>query len=273
MQAMNNAPIGVLDSGVGGLSIWKEIVSQLPNESTIYVADSVNCPYGNKSSETIYRLAKRLVKFLILKKVKLIVLACNTITVSCLDKLREDFPNIPIVGTVPVVKTAAEKTQKKRIGILSTSATAKSRYQKDLIKKFALGCKVFNIGTDKLVPSIEQGEIGASMIRIIEAELQPFIKAEIDVLALGCSHFPFLKEKMQKILGNNVLILDSGAAIARQVKRILIANQAISSSKITKHRFYTTGDVRKFDIIARRLVGNTFLGGDIVITNILVYLE
>lgn len=128
-----------------------------------------------------------------------------------------------------------------------------------------------------LSPLIERGEVGASMIRIIEAELQPLIKAEIDVLALGCSHFPFVKQFMQKILGKDVTILDSAPAIARQVKRVLISNQAISSSEIPRHRFYTTGDGRKFDIIARRLVGNTFLSRNIligeVITNILVYLE
>lgn len=258
---MENRPIGVLDSGVGGLSIWREIVVQLPNESTIYVADSANCPYGRRSSKEIYRLAKRLVKFLLSKNAKLIVLACNTITVSCLDKLRKDFPNIPIVGTVPVVKTAVERTKNKRIGILSTVGTAKSQYQKNLIRTFAGDCEVISIGTDKLVPFIEKGEIHGRRIKeLLQRELQHFILASIDTLALGCSHFPFLKSEMQKVLGKKALILDSAGAIARQVKRVLKENGDVSKKNSPLHFLYTTGDVDTFRKVARKLVGKTFTG-------------
>ena len=134
---MSSDSIGVIDSGLGGLSIWRQIVKKLPKESTIYLADSKNCPYGSNSSEEIYQLSKKLVTFLVQKKVKLIVLACNTITVSCLDKLRKEFPKTPIIGTVPVIKTASEITKNNKIGVLSTARTARSKYQKKLIKTFA----------------------------------------------------------------------------------------------------------------------------------------
>ncbi|MBI4130218.1 glutamate racemase [Candidatus Roizmanbacteria bacterium] len=238
---MNNYPIGILDSGVGGLTIWKEIVTLLPRESTIYIGDSKNCPYGSKSVEKIYLLAKRLVKFLVQKQCKIIVVACNTISVSCLDQLRKDFSEIPIIGTVPVVKTADQVSKKKRIGILSTSATSQSTYQRDLIQKFASDCDVIDSGTDTLVPFIEEGKIEEAE-KVLTTILKPYIDAKIDVLVLGCSHFPFLKTQIQHILGSHITILDSGSAIAQQVKRVLAEKNLSAQKKIGKHLMYTTGN-------------------------------
>ena len=249
---MNNRPIGVLDSGIGGLTIWREIVRLLPKESTIYIADSKNCPYGKKTPEQIHAFAKRLIKFLLKKDVKLIVIACNTITVSCLDKLREEFTNVPIVGTVPVIKTASEQTKNGIIGIFSTSGTAKSMYQKSLINKFAKDKTVINIGTDKLVPMIEKGK---SMYLVIKKILLPFKKTNIDVLALGCSHYPLIREQIQRVLGLQVVILDSGAAIARQVRRVLSNNNSLSSLKIAAHSFFTTGDKELLNHVLSQQIG------------------
>lgn len=243
---MNNQPIGVLDSGVGGLSIWREIVKLLPHESTVYIADSKNCPYGTKTPEEIYLLARRLVLFLTQKEAKLIVLACNTITVNCLDKLRRDFPQISIVGTVPVIKTAVELTANKKIGVLSTIVTANSQYQKELIQKFAAGCHVLNLGTDKLVPFVERGELqGEALQKTVEEVLLPFQEAGVDTIALGCSHYPFLEPVMQQIVGQKVHILDSGAAIARQVKRVLELKHE-TNTITASHTLYTTGDKTQF---------------------------
>ena len=253
---MNNQPIGILDSGVGGLSIWREITKELPNESTIYLADSINCPYGDKTEEEIYNLAKRLVQFLLKKKVKLIVLACNTITVFSIDRLRTNFPQIPIVGTVPAVKTAAKMTKNKKIGILSTPATSKSKYQKELIDKFATDCKVINIGSEKLVPLIEKGEIAGKKIgSVLKKALKKFIEKQVDVIALGCSHFPFLKDTIEKIMGDKVKILDSGKAIARQVRRVLTNNDDLSLNKNPSYAFYSTGDAKELKTVAKKLVG------------------
>lgn len=257
---MHNQPIGILDSGVGGLSIWKEIINHLPHESTIYIADSKNCPYGTKSSDEIYGLAKKLVQFLVKKKVKLVVIACNTITVSCLGKLRHDFPDMPIVGAVPVVKTAREKTKSKKVAVLSTSATAKSFYQKNLIEQFAGDVEVKNIGIDILVPFVERGElIGKELDLVLRKTILPFTNNGLDVLALGCSHFPFLKDSIQKIVGKNVLLLDSGGAIARQVERVLTRNNTLSKVN-PKHLFFTTGNEGQFKNVAATLIGGTITG-------------
>lgn len=239
---MNNQPIGILDSGVGGLTIWNEIVSQLPNESTVYIADSLNCPYGSKNKNQIHEMSKKMIEFLLAKEVKLIVIACNTITVSCLDQLRIDFPKIPIIGVVPVIKTAVSLTKNKRIGVLSTTRTANSTYQKKLIKKFAKNCKVFVHGTDELVPLIEKGKTsGTEIDKILRIVLAKFKREKIDTLALGCSHFPLLEPEISRILGSDVLLLDSAGAIARQVGHVLQNNFLLAKTKKPTHKFFTTG--------------------------------
>lgn len=240
---MHNQPIGIIDSGVGGLTIWQEIAHQLPHESVVYIADSKNCPYGDKTPEHIYALAKKLIAFLVAKDVKLIVIACNTITVTCLDKLRNDFPSVPIVGTVPVVKLAATLSHKRSIGVLSTRATSKSQYQKQLIAQFAADCEVVTVGTDKLVPLVEAGKTSGKEVKAVLAEvLAPFRHGAVDVLVLGCTHFPFLKAAMQGIVGEHVRILDSAGAIARQVHRVLEKNGVLASQAQGKYVFYTTGE-------------------------------
>lgn len=240
---MKAQPIGVIDSGVGGLTVLKEIMQKLPKESLIYVGDSKHAPYGSLHADEIYKLATRLVTFLLEQNTKLIVVACNTITVSCIDRLRTDYPDIPIVGAVPVVKTAVKMTKNKRIGIISTTRTAQSDYQKKLIEKFTAGYTVFNHGTDTLVPLIEQGKLSSSeMETALHRSLSKFISEDIDTLALGCTHFPFIKTEIQKILGDDVQILDSGAAIARQVKRILEHNKLLTDNANALHLFYTTGN-------------------------------
>jgi glutamate racemase len=253
---MKNNPIGVVDSGVGGLSIWKEVISQLPNESTIYLADSANCPYGSRQCEEIYVLAQRMVKFLIDKNVKLIVIACNTMTVCCIDRLRRDFPHLPIVGVVPVIKTAALTSKNKHIGILSTVSTANSMYQKELIEKFSNGCTVINKGTDKLVPLVENGIIDGNEVgKVLTEELEDFKTEGVDVIALGCTHFPFLKEKINKILGSHIAILDSGGAVARQVHRVLEKEGLISVNNTVSHEFHTTGNTVQFDLVMGKVLG------------------
>lgn len=250
---MKDTPIGVLDSGLGGLTVWKEIVALLPNESTVYIADSKNTPYGARHTDEIYHLSKKMIEFLIPKGVKLIVVACNTITVSCLDRLRNDYPDIPIVGTVPVVKTAALVTNNKQIGVLSTTHTAKSQYQKKLISQFANGCVVHTHGTDELVPLIEQGVLsGEKVTQVLKTVLSKFQKERVDTIALGCTHFPFLRAQMQQILGPQVRLLDSGPAISRQVKRVLANNDELAKQTDPDYAFYTTGNP---------VIANTLLHG------------
>lgn len=248
---MNSNPIGIIDSGVGGLSIASILIKNLPSESFIYLADSANCPYGQKSKEEIYELTKKMVNFLVKRNIKLLVIACNTITVICVDKLRQDYPNLPIVGIVPVVKTAVEKTKNKKIGIFSTSVTANSSYQKDLIEKYANNCSVLNLGSSTLVSLIEKLDFKA-VDKVLEKELMPFKTSNIDVLALGCSHFPLIKTQMQKHLPN-ILILDSSDAVSRQVLRILVHNNLISTSNNSSYNFYTTGELKVMEYFVNKL--------------------
>lgn len=154
-----------------------------------------------------------------------------------------------------MIKTARESSKKKIIGVLSTKRTAESKYQKTLIKKFAPDCKVVNIGTDTLVPFVENGGLNSKEVEaIIKKVVEPFLRAGIDALALGCSHFPFLKDQIQLVLGSKVLILDSGAAIARQVRRVLTQNNILLSQLKPQYSFYTTGNEDQFAIIARKLM-------------------
>jgi|WetSurMetagenome_2_1015567.scaffolds.fasta_scaffold06955_6 UDP-N-acetylmuramoylalanine--D-glutamate ligase len=270
-RSMNNNPIAVIDSGVGGLSIWQKITQLLPNESIIYIADSKNNPYGNKSYEEICKNTALMIEFLLKQDVKAIILACNTATVFCLNELRERFPKIPIIGTVPVVKTAAEKTHNGKIGILSTENTANSDYQKKLIDKFAGGYSVVNVGTNKLVPLIENGKIdGEEVNETLKLELKRFQDERVDVIALGCTHYPFLRKNIERIMGNNVLILDSGDAIARQTKRVLEKTENLAPAQNPSYEFYTTGDPDKFSKIASGLVNKNIVADKVVLENVFV---
>ena len=253
---MNNNPIGIFDSGIGGLSILKEIKNLLPQENLLYIADSKNCPYGGKNPEEVYTLAQRQISYLVEHNVKLIVVACNTVTVSCIDKLRSDFPSVPIIGIVPVVKKASEISKLKRIGILSTSTTSKSEYQADLISKYASDCEVVSVGTDELVPSIENGTTNSlDFVEILKKVLKPFKDTQIDALALGCSHFPLVKDKIRAIIGSDVYILDSGGAVARQVKRVLEKENILSTVLTPEYTYVTTGDSDSFKMLVEQITG------------------
>jgi glutamate racemase len=248
---MNNNLIGIIDSGVGGLSIASVLIKNLPNESFIYVGDSENCPYGQKSPDQIYKLTKKMVDFILIQDIKLLVIACNTITVTLIDKLRKNYSNLPIIGIVPVIKTAAQYSNNKKIGIFSTKVTAESVYQKELIEKFHNDCSVLNLGSSELVPAIEKLDFEA-IDKVLKKDLEPVRAAGIDVLALGCSHFPLIKDKIQKLLPN-ILILDSANAVSRQVQRILEHNNLLSNLQNPSYNFYTTGDLNAMDYFTNKL--------------------
>ena len=246
-------PIGIIDSGVGGLSLTSVLIKKLPKESVIYLADSHNCPYGEKSKAEIYSLTKKMVKFLLKKKIKLLVIACNTITVTAIDRLRKEFKQIPIVGIVPVIKTAQEKTTNGKIGVFSTIITAKSSYQKDLISKFAKDSTIINVGSSSLVSLIEKGDM-ETINKVLQQELEIFKENNIDTLVLGCSHFPLIKNQIRKLLPD-VLILDSSEAVTRQVKRILKSDKRLSSSQNSDYNFLTTGNKEFFAKFVNKAIG------------------
>ena len=233
--------IGILDSGFGGLSIYQSVTALLPHESTVYIGDHAYLPYSTKSQSVIHGRVKKLIQFLLTKHAKLIVIACNTATVAGIDTYRRWFPEIPIVGVVPVIKTAAAVTKTKKIIVLSTLFTAKSVYQKKLIRQFGGECCVYNIGCSDLVLLVEQGIFhGEEVTKELLTILTPFVRKGADVIALGCTHFPFLKDQIRAIVGEDIAILDSGGAVARHVARIVEQNHIQASGRRGGHTFYST---------------------------------
>ncbi len=248
----DNRPIGVFDSGVGGLSILSELKKTLPRESFIYFADQAHMPYGEKNKEEIAEIAENIVNFLVKKGCKAIVIACNTATVNSIDYLREKF-SFPIVGTVPVVKTIVQKTKSGKAAIFSTPNTAKSIYLANLINKFSDGVEIYVVGETTLENYVENGDINNSQVdRIIKHFLTPLINDGVDSIALGCTHYSFLKEKIEKDF-KNVGVYDSNEAIARQVKRVLELNKMVSSEALDTV-FYTTGNVGLFKRVSEMLL-------------------
>ena len=247
-------PIGVFDSGVGGLSILASVKKLLPKESFVYLADQKNNPYGGRSVDEIKELSSKVIDFLIDRKVKLVIVACNTVSVNAIDYLRSKF-NIPIIAVVPVVKTISEKTKTGEVLVLSTPATAKSQYLKDLINKFSNGKKVHVVGTSKLEHLVEKGMISGSKVKsAIEESLSILKNSNIDSIALGCTHYPFLIKEIQKIVGPKVKIYDSGGAIARRTEAVL-ENENLLSEKSKGDVFYTTGDIEEFKRVSKKLLG------------------
>lgn len=237
--------IGILDSGFGGLSVYRDIAEFLPHESTVYIGDHAYTPYSMKPRSVIHARVKKLIQFLRDKQVKLIVVACNTATVAGIDIYRGWFPDIPIIGVVPVIKTAAQVSKSKKFIVLSTVFTAHSAYQKKLIRTFANGCRVYNLGCTGLVSRVENGAInGTEVTKELRTILIPIVKKGADVIALGCTHFPFLKDQIRAIVGEDIAILDSGGAVARHVGRILEQNNIPAPASRGSHTFYST---RKWD--------------------------
>jgi len=209
--------IGIFDSGIGGRSIEKEIKKTLPRYKTIYLADSKNFPYGEKTPLQLKKIAASNTRYLLRKGADLIVVACNTATVHAIGDLRKRFPDVPFVGVEPAVKPAGV-IAKKGIIILSSPRATKSKQIALLIKKFVRGVKVYNIGSIELVRAVEEHWDGKKIKRILEKVLPKKLTSKCDVLVLGCTHFPLIKDKLQKHVGKGIKIIDSGEAVARRVK-------------------------------------------------------
>ncbi|MFC2110411.1 glutamate racemase [Bacteroidota bacterium] len=236
---MNKQPIGIFDSGIGGISIWKEILQLLPNENTIYLADSKNAPYGQKSKEEIIALCIKNTEFLIKQGCKIIVVACNTATTNAINILRETY-NIPFIGIEPAIKPAALKTITNTIGILATKGTLNSSLFAETSSKYISNINVIEQIGEGLVPLIENGHTeSVEMNLLLKKHLQPMLHKNIDCLVLGCTHYPFLIPQIKKITGPNVQIIDSGTAVAKQTKAILEKLNLLSSKNNANHVIHT----------------------------------
>ena len=240
---MNNNSIGFFDSGIGGITIWESVNRLLPNENTIYLADSNNSPYGTKSYDELINISKENVDFLINKKCKLIVVACNTATTNSINFLRESY-DLPFIGIEPAIKPAALNTKTGKIGVLATKGTlGSSLFEKtsnihgnkvEIIEQHGIG----------LVELIEKGIYSGSKIdSLLKEYLNPMIENDIDKLVLGCTHYPLIKDSIKKIINESIEIIECSEAVALQTKRILIKSNLINSNAEKSEKlFYTNGD-------------------------------
>ena len=238
---INNNPIGLFDSGVDGTSIWRAINHLLPNENTIYLADSKNAPYGEKSKEEIILLSKKNTELLLELNCKIIVVACNTATTNAIKELRASY-DVPFIGIEPAIKPAAHNSKTQTIGILATKGTLSSELFNKTVALYQNTKIVEQIGHG-LVELIESGAIDSpEMDILLHSYITPMIEKNIDYLVLGCSHYPYLIPKISKILPKNVQIIDSGEAVARQTQVVLKEKIGFSNLNKSSHLFYTNGN-------------------------------
>ena len=255
---MNKQPIGIFDSGVGGTSIWKEIHTLLPFENTIYLADSINAPYGPKGEERIKELCVKNTELLLDKNCKLIIVACNTATTNAIDFLRANYTN-PFIGIEPAIKPAALQTKTNAIGILATKGTLSSKLFHKTTNLFGNGINIIEQEGEGIVQLIETGKLYSDEMKgLLNIYLKPMIEANIDHLVLGCTHYPYLMPILLEILPKHVKIIDSGEAVAKQTKAILEKHQLLNTQHTkSTHQFFTNGSPK---VMTELLDGNYDVG-------------
>lgn len=253
------SPIGVFDSGVGGLSVLRSIREQMPEESVLYFGDQGHVPYGPRSMGQIQSFSAGITRFLLDHGSKLIVVACNTASAAALTYLRESFPGVSFVGMEPAVKPAAETTKTGRVGVLATPATFQGALYASVVERFGAGVELFQHTCPGLVSQIEKGELDSAATRaILEDALHPMLEKNIDTVVLGCTHYPFVIPLIQEVVGGAELVrvIDPAPSVAKQAKRLLEAagmkNPAGSRASI---RFFTSGDVESMKSMLPVLLG------------------
>ncbi|AVD88578.1 glutamate racemase [Pseudomonas sp. SWI44] len=242
-MAERSAPVGVMDSGVGGLSVLAEIQRLLPGESLLYVADCGHVPYGEKSAEYIRERCRHIAEFFHAQGAKAMVLACNTATVAAVADLRERYPDWPLVGMEPAVKPAAAATRSGVVGVLATTGTLQSAKFAALLDRFANDVQVVTQPCPGLVERIETGDLGSAQLRqLLLGYVQPLLDAGCDTLILGCTHYPFLRPLLAEMVPADVAIIDTGAAVARQLHRLLAARDLLADGPAQAARFWSSAD-------------------------------
>jgi len=253
---MKSQPIGIFDSGVGGLSVAQKIRELLPNENLIYIADSFHAPYGDKSEEFIIQRSNLLTRFLVEQGAKIIVVACNTATVSTIRKLRDTF-DLPIVGIEPGVKPAAESSQTGVIGILATERTLKSESFNQLAKRFDKTTRVETQACPGFVEQVERLELNnEKTIELVNHHIHTLLDKGVDTIVLGCTHYPFLLPLIKKATPKNMIIIDTGLAVAKEVRRRLNEQELLSTQNTNGESFfYSSGSLTEMEGIISKLWG------------------
>jgi len=250
-------PIGVFDSGVGGLSIFREIRKLLPSENIIYIADQAHVPYGTRTLEEVQHFSDAVTRFFLDHHVKLTVIACNAASAAALHFLREKYAAHPFIGMEPAVKPAAETTHTQRVGVLATQATFQGALYASVLERFAMDVKIFENTCPGLVSQIEKGDLDSPEThRILVSAIQPMLAQNVDTIVLGCTHYPFVIPLIRKIAGPSVTVIDPAPAIARQTRRVLeekhLSNPQIEPGHVS---LFSTNLPSKLEILLPRLIG------------------
>lgn len=263
----SNAPIGVFDSGIGGMTVVKELINQLPNEQIIYYGDTARVPYGNKSKETIINYSRQIAGFLASQGVKAMIVACNTISAIALEELRAEF-SVPIIGVVkPGAKAAAEATHNNRIGVIATRATVNSGIYEEFLRKTNPDIQVFKKACPLFVPLVEEGWINDEITDcIIHRYLDELLEKDIDALVLGCTHYPLLRHRIQAAVGDKVTLVNPAYESSKAFKYLLEENNLLceDTTRELKHRFYVSDNESGFLNFAGRILKNTTVSADAV---------
>ncbi|MCG2768334.1 MAG: glutamate racemase [Anaerolineae bacterium] len=254
---MDSRPIALFDSGVGGLSILREIARLLPWEDTLYFADKVNCPYGELSLPEVRGLSQGITRFLLSKEAKVIVVACNTASAAALQRLRTSFPKTPFIGMVPAIKPAATLTHSRRVGVLATPATFQGELFADVVSRFATDVEVVAQACPGLVEKVEEGDLcGSETAALLDRYVTPLLQEGVDTLVLGCTHYTFLIPLLRDMVGEGINIVDPSPAIARQTKHVLTQFDMLKTDALPgKREFYASGDALALSRTTSYLIG------------------
>lgn len=247
-------PIGIFDSGIGGLSVLRHIRALLPREALIYVADQRHVPYGARAAAEVRALSAAITQFLLSRQAKLIVVACNTASAAALTWLRDQYPDVPFVGMEPAVKPGARATRTGRVGVLATRGTFGSPRYASLMHRFAADITVIEDPCSGLVELIEAGALTDTVTReTLTAIVRPMLDTGVDTLVLGCTHYPFVEPLIAEIAGPDVTIIDPAPAVARQVGRVLTQTQ-LRGDGDGRLELFTTGDPARLHALANTLI-------------------
>lgn len=248
---MDNRPIGIFDSGVGGLTVVKEVIKALPFEETVYFGDTARVPYGAKSKETVTKFSSQIIRFLLSKNVKAVIIACNTVSSNCYEELKAEFPELPIIEVVgPGIESCLKTTKNNIVGIIGTEATVKSGAYEKGLKAQRKDIKVFSKACPLFVPLAEEGWTNNEVAKkTAEIYLKDLIESGMDSIILGCTHYPLLKACIGETVGENVKIVNPAAATAKKMKDYLQANNMLNEGNTEKHTFYVSDNTQKFSDI------------------------
>ncbi len=249
---MNRRPIGIIDSGLGGLTVVKEVMRQLPKEEIVYIGDSARCPYGPRHPEEVRKFTWEMIERLLEEQMKMLVIACNTAAAVVLDEVKREL-DIPVVGVIhPGAISALKATKRNHVAVIGTNGTIKSGAYEKALKKINNEVRVDSLACPLFVPLVERGMFsGEEVDRVVDETLKPLDGKDFDALILGCTHYPLLREVIQERMGERIELISSGDETAREVSSLLYhKNLLFTEQRIPHHRFFTTGDAEQFKKLA-----------------------